>query len=63
MAPGQRSITAPEGVIHHFPSDGGENETSEWAGARRGRVRRGQSQRKYRATGRWKKINEEKQVA
>lgn len=24
MAPGQRSITAPEGVIQHFPSDGGE---------------------------------------
>lgn len=38
MAPGQRSITAPEGVIHLFPSDGGErgleNETSECVGDR-----------------------------
>lgn len=36
MAPGQRSITAPEGVIHHFPTEGGErgleNETSAWVG-------------------------------
>lgn len=38
MAPGQRSITAPEGVIQHFPSDGREkgadSETGECVGDR-----------------------------
>lgn len=50
MAPGQRSITAPEGVIHHFPSDGGErgieNETSEGVDDGAGEMWRGLESKK-----------------
>lgn len=53
MAPGQRSSTAPEGVIWHFPSDGGErgadSETGEWVGDRL-ECGWGQSERKFRMT-------------